>query len=59
MSERREFLKAAGTGLLILRPETAFGSQANSAIEVGVIGLGGPDEPGHLRTHTYRHPASH
>ena len=41
MSERREFLKAAGTGLLILRPETAFGSQANSAVEVGVIGLGG------------------
>jgi myo-inositol 2-dehydrogenase/D-chiro-inositol 1-dehydrogenase len=37
---RRGFIKAAGTGLLILRPETAFGSQANSAIEFGLVGCG-------------------
>lgn len=40
-TERRDFLKTAGAGFLILRPETAFGSQANSAIELGVIGCGG------------------
>ena len=39
---RREFVKtAAAAGLLILRPETVFGSQANSAVEVGLIGCGG------------------
>ncbi len=38
--DRRGFLQAAGTGLMILRPETVFGSQANSAIEVGLIGCG-------------------
>jgi len=39
---RRGFLKASGAaGLLIVRPETAFGSQANSAVEVGLIGCGG------------------
>lgn len=27
--------------MLIVRPETAFGSQANSALEIGVIGCGG------------------
>jgi myo-inositol 2-dehydrogenase/D-chiro-inositol 1-dehydrogenase len=37
---RRTFLQAAG-GLLILKPETVFGSQANSAIEIGIIGCGG------------------
>ncbi|MCS7313926.1 MAG: Gfo/Idh/MocA family oxidoreductase [Bryobacterales bacterium] len=36
---RREFLGAAG--LLILKPETAFGTQANSAIEIGIVGCGG------------------
>ena len=41
MNERREFLRAAGSGLLILRPETVFGSQANSAVEIGVVGAGG------------------
>ncbi|MGC4053960.1 MAG: hypothetical protein QM757_33150 [Paludibaculum sp.] len=41
MSERRDFLKAAGAGLLILKPETAFGYQANSTVEVGLIGCGG------------------
>ena len=40
-TERRGFLKSAGAGLLILKPETVFGSQANSAIELGVIGCGG------------------
>jgi len=38
-SARREFLSA--TGLLVLKPETVFGSQANSAIEIGIIGCGG------------------
>jgi myo-inositol 2-dehydrogenase/D-chiro-inositol 1-dehydrogenase len=38
--ERRDVLKAAG-GLLLLRPETAFGSQANSTVELGLIGCGG------------------
>jgi predicted dehydrogenase len=41
MSERRDFLKATGAGLLILKPETVFGSQANSTVEVGLIGCGG------------------
>ena len=36
---RRRFLEAAG-GVLLLRPETVFGSQANSTIEVGLIGCG-------------------
>ncbi len=40
-TERRSFLKAAAGSLLILKPETAFGSQANSAVEVGLIGCGG------------------
>lgn len=39
---RRGFLKASGAvGLLIVRPETAFGSQANSTVEVGLVGCGG------------------
>jgi predicted dehydrogenase len=37
---RRTFLKTTG-GLLILKPATVFGSQANSAIEIGIIGCGG------------------
>jgi myo-inositol 2-dehydrogenase / D-chiro-inositol 1-dehydrogenase len=41
MSERRDFLKSAAAGLLIVKPETAFGSQANSTVEVGLIGCGG------------------
>ncbi len=42
-SERRTFLGSSGTamGLLLLKPETVFGSQANSSIEIGVIGAGG------------------
>jgi predicted dehydrogenase len=38
---RRDFLASTGAGLLILKPETAFGSQANSAIEFGLVGCGG------------------
>ena len=40
---RRAFLggAAAGTGLLVLRPESALGTAANSGLEVGVIGCGG------------------
>jgi predicted dehydrogenase len=39
-SGRRTFAKTAGAGLLILKPETVFGSQANSAIEIGLVGCG-------------------
>jgi myo-inositol 2-dehydrogenase / D-chiro-inositol 1-dehydrogenase len=41
MPERRDFLKTAVGGMLILKPETVFGSQANSNVEVGLIGCGG------------------
>lgn len=40
---RRDFVKttsAAGLGLLILKPEIVRGSQANSALTVGLIGAG-------------------
>jgi myo-inositol 2-dehydrogenase / D-chiro-inositol 1-dehydrogenase len=41
-SSRRSFLQAASVpGFLYLKPETVFGSQANSAIEIGIIGCGG------------------
>lgn len=40
MAERRDFLKTAVGGILILKPETVFGSQANSNVEVGLIGCG-------------------
>jgi predicted dehydrogenase len=39
-AERRAFLKSAG-GVLILKPETVFGTQANSTVEVGIVGCGG------------------
>ncbi|MGO9240488.1 MAG: Gfo/Idh/MocA family protein [Bryobacteraceae bacterium] len=39
--DRRNFVKTAAAGLLILKPATVFGSQANSAVEVGLIGCGG------------------
>ena len=39
--DRRDFVKTAAAGLLILKPATVFGSQANSAVEVGLIGCGG------------------
>jgi hypothetical protein len=38
---RRDFFKAAAAGVLLLKPETVFGTQANSAVEVGLIGCGG------------------
>ncbi|MBM3746755.1 MAG: Gfo/Idh/MocA family oxidoreductase [Acidobacteria bacterium] len=38
---RRQFLGSAGAGLLLLKPETVFGTQANSAIEIGIVGCGG------------------
>ena len=40
MYQRRNFLQAAG-GILLLKPQTVFGSQANSAVEVGIVGCGG------------------
>src|SRR5579862_1322192 len=38
---RRDFFKTAAGGILLLKPETVFGTQANSAVEVGLIGCGG------------------
>ena len=37
---RRRFLQAAG-GVLLLKPQTVFGYQANSHVEVGLVGCGG------------------
>ncbi|HEV2448316.1 MAG TPA: Gfo/Idh/MocA family oxidoreductase [Candidatus Sulfopaludibacter sp.] len=37
---RRRFLQATG-GALLLRPQTVFGSQANSNVELGLVGCGG------------------
>lgn len=38
---RRDFLgKTAASGLLLLRPETAFTYQANSTVELGLVGCG-------------------
>jgi len=39
-SRRRHFLQAAG-GALLLKPEAVFSYQANSTVEVGLIGCGG------------------
>jgi predicted dehydrogenase len=39
-ARRRQFLAHAGAGLLILKPQTVFGTQANSAVEIGLIGCG-------------------
>ncbi len=42
MSEdRRRFLQSSAAGLLLLKPETAFGYQANSTVEIGLVGCGG------------------
>jgi myo-inositol 2-dehydrogenase / D-chiro-inositol 1-dehydrogenase len=38
---RRDFLKAAGAGLMIVRPELVRGTQANSAVRLGLLGCGG------------------
>lgn len=40
-TQRRNFVKAAAAGILILGPETVFGSQANSTVEFGLVGCGG------------------
>jgi predicted dehydrogenase len=37
---RRRFLAAAG-GTLLLKPQTAFTYQANSTVEIGIVGCGG------------------
>ena len=39
--QRREFLRAAAGGALVLKPETVFGTQANSTVEIGLVGCGG------------------
>src|ERR1051326_6157506 len=52
---RREFLRtASGTGLLLLKPQTVFGSPANSAVEIGIVGCGGRGNwiRGHFKEHT-------
>src|SRR5205809_6915673 len=38
---RRDLFKAAAGGILLLKPETVFGSEANSTVELGLIGCGG------------------
>lgn len=37
---RRDFMKGAATGILLLAPQTVKGYQANSALSVGLIGCG-------------------
>ncbi len=51
---RRAFLGTAASGLLLLKPETAFSYQANSALELGIIGMGGRGNwiGGHFKEHT-------
>lgn len=53
MADRRTFLQAA-SGILLLKPQTVFGSAANSAIELGIIGCGGRGKwiGGHFVEHT-------
>src|ERR1700683_4796159 len=41
MFVRRDLFKAAAGGILLLKPETVFGSQANSTVELGLVGCGG------------------
>ncbi len=38
---RRAAVASVAANLMIIRPETAFGSQANSAVSLGIIGTGG------------------
>ncbi|HWQ56511.1 MAG TPA: Gfo/Idh/MocA family oxidoreductase [Bryobacteraceae bacterium] len=61
MTGRRTFLGSAASGLLILKPETVFGSQANSAIELGIIGAGGRGIwiGGLFKEHTLTHLAAY
>jgi predicted dehydrogenase len=53
MNDRRRFV-GTGAGVLILRPEIVFGSQANSTPELGLIGSGsrGTWITGHFVEHT-------
>jgi predicted dehydrogenase len=39
--DRRDLFKDAAGGILLLKPETVFGSQANSTVEMGLVGCGG------------------
>jgi myo-inositol 2-dehydrogenase/D-chiro-inositol 1-dehydrogenase len=41
MNDRRSFLQAGAAGVLLLKPQTVFGYQANSAVELGIVGCGG------------------
>ena len=55
ITNRRSFLQAAsGSGLLLLKPQTVFGTPANSAVEIGIIGCGGRGNwiGGHFKEHT-------
>ena len=56
ITDRRGFLRAASTvgGLLLLKPQTVFGTPANSAVEIGIIGCGGRGNwiGGHFKEHT-------
>ena len=40
--DRRDFIKttAAASGILFVKPSTAFGYQANSAVRLGLLGCG-------------------
>ena len=61
MTGRRNFLGTAAGGLLILEPKTAFGSQANSAVELGIIGAGGRGIwiGQHFKEHSLTHLAAY
>src|SRR5215472_7009993 len=56
LTDRRSFLRTASTGggLLLLKPQTVFGTPANSAVEIGIIGCGGRGNwiGGHFKEHT-------
>src|SRR5262249_55590778 len=38
---RRQALTGVATGMMIVKPDTAFGYQANSTVSFGIIGTGG------------------
>jgi myo-inositol 2-dehydrogenase/D-chiro-inositol 1-dehydrogenase len=40
-ADRRKFLQSTLTGLLLLKPKTVFGYEANSNVEIGIVGCGG------------------
>lgn len=39
-ADRRGFLRASAGSILLMKPETVFGSQANSQVEFGLVGSG-------------------